>query len=441
MSSSSPPPSPTITRRQRTRGHRVSFGTNISNSKAPGFFSQLAAASAATIPVAPKSSFRHGHHHAHHGHNHSQSQSQYPQVYKASHLDRRARVEDVEDEDDVPSGRAGKANSSNNNAGGRAKSVPLGGPVLDPSLPTITASAAAGFSDGPGGPPGVGGHPGYTGINPATGVNPIFTHLNNGGLPQHPYPVQAFPTFLPAANMSAAQGYNIAATATHAVNGIDPTAITGLSFLPAVPDATNGPMLHTYVPRNDAPGQANIVYMQQPQQQQSMYSTAAGVPLAIATTTTPVMAYPQAGVNQPIYVHQQPGVTYMTAGGIGGMGGGGGPPVVMMPGMSGPGGNYMVGGGGIGGFSGAGGGIHPEPAMGVGQTPNEVLQEQLEFAYANNLYEPQDFKPADDDKSRFYWLRELDGNWTQRSRATIDHLGCRWYITDGGVFYAVRLPD
>ena len=154
------------------------------------------------------------------------------------------------------------------------------------------------------------------------------------------------------------------------------------------------------------------------------------------------MAYPQAGISQPVYVQQQPGVTYMTAGGVGGIGGGGGPPVVMMPGMSGPGGNYMVGGGGgIGGFGGVGGNIHPEPAMGVGQTPNEVLQEQLEFAYANNLYEPQDFKPADDDKSRFYWLRELDGNWTQRSRATIDHLGCRWYITDGGVFYAVRLPD
>lgn len=163
-----------------------------------------------------------------------------------------------------------------------------------------------------------------------------------------------------------------------------------------------------------------------------------------------MMAYPQAGMGQPIYVQQQPGVAYAVgAGGMGGIGGGGGPPVVMMSGGV-PGGNYIVGGGGVsgGGFGGGGGfgsvdggGIHPEPAMGIGQTQSEVLQEQLEFAYANNLYEPQDFKPADDDKSRFYWLRELDGNWTQRSRATIDHLGCRWYITDGGVFYAVRLPD
>lgn len=150
----------------------------------------------------------------------------------------------------------------------------------------------------------------------------------------------------------------------------------------------------------------------------------------------------QAGMGQPIYVQQQPAVAYaMGAGGVGGGGIGGGPPMVMMPGMGipgGPGGNYTVGVGGIGGV---GGPIHPEPAMGVGQTPNETLQEQLEFAYANNMYEPQDFKPADDDKSRFYWVRELDGNWTQRSRATIDHIGCRWYITDSGVFYAVRLPD
>ena len=275
MSSSSPPQSPTIARRQRIRGNRVSFGTGIASSKVPDFFSQLAAASAATIPVAPKAPSRQERHNTHHGHghSHSHSHSQEAHIYKASHVDRRACVEDVDDEDDASSGRAGKAISNNSNTSGRAKSVPLGGPVLDPSLPTITASAAAaGFPDVAGGPPGFGGHPGFRGINPAVGANPIFTHLNNGNLPHQPYAVQAFPTFLPATNMAAAQGYNIAATATHAVNGVDPTAITGLSFLPAVPDATNGPMLHTYVPRNDAPGQAGIVYMQQPQQQ-AMYTT------------------------------------------------------------------------------------------------------------------------------------------------------------------------
>lgn len=106
-----------------------------------------------------------------------------------------------------------------------------------------------------------------------------------------------------------------------------------------------------------------------------------------------------------------------------------------------PMGGMMMGGappqgGGAGNY-----GAHPEPALGVGLTESETLQQQIEFAHANRLYEPQDFKPADEDKSRFYWLRELDGNWTQRSRLTIDSLSCRWYMTDNGFFYAVRLED
>ncbi|CAK7265368.1 hypothetical protein SEPCBS119000_001476 [Sporothrix epigloea] len=217
--------------------------------------------------------------------------------------------------------------------------------------------------------------------------------------------------------------------------------MSGISFIPGVPDATNGPMIHTYVPRNDVPGQAGVIYVQQPQQQQqqqqqqAIYTTATGTPITIATTTTPMMAYPQASTSQPIYIQQQPGVPYMTHGG-------GGSPMVILPGTGGTAGCYMLGGdGGILNFGTGLGPVHPEPAVGLGQTPNELLHEQLEFAHANNLYDPQDFKPADDDKSRFYWMRESDGNWTQRSRATIDHLGCRWYITEGGVFYAVRLAE
>ena len=80
--------------------------------------------------------------------------------------------------------------------------------------------------------------------------------------------------------------------------------------------------------------------------------------------------------------------------------------------------------------------------MGVGKTGLEVQQEQVEFAYANELYESQDFKPADDNPSRFYFVREVDGNWTQRNRFTIENLGdCRWYITGEGYFYAVRKPN
>ncbi|RCI15784.1 hypothetical protein L249_2978 [Ophiocordyceps polyrhachis-furcata BCC 54312] len=78
---------------------------------------------------------------------------------------------------------------------------------------------------------------------------------------------------------------------------------------------------------------------------------------------------------------------------------------------------------------------------GVGRTPNEEALRQIQFAYANRLFEPQDFKPGDDDPSRFYYVREIDGNWTQRNRYTIDQMACRWYVTDEGWFYAVRLPD
>jgi hypothetical protein len=55
----------------------------------------------------------------------------------------------------------------------------------------------------------------------------------------------------------------------------------------------------------------------------------------------------------------------------------------------------------------------------------------------------QEMKPADDDPMRMYWVRELDGTYSQRNRLTIDSgdIGdCRWY-THGGVFYAVRLPS
>ena len=83
----------------------------------------------------------------------------------------------------------------------------------------------------------------------------------------------------------------------------------------------------------------------------------------------------------------------------------------------------------------------PPEVTGVGRTPQEEILRQVEFAYKNKLYEPQDFKPGDDDPGRFYYVRELDGNWTQRSRYTIDHMACRWYVTDEGWFYAVRLPE
>lgn len=85
-------------------------------------------------------------------------------------------------------------------------------------------------------------------------------------------------------------------------------------------------------------------------------------------------------------------------------------------------------------------GLHVPEVAGVGRTAGEEALRQIKFAHANRLYEPQDFKPADEDPGRFYWLREVDGNWTQRSRHTLDNLGdIRWYVTDEGWFYAVKL--
>jgi hypothetical protein len=86
--------------------------------------------------------------------------------------------------------------------------------------------------------------------------------------------------------------------------------------------------------------------------------------------------------------------------------------------------------------------FHPDPVLGIGQTGSEMMAEQIRFAHENGLFEPQDFKPKDDDPSRYYMVRELDGTWTQRNRTTIDALNCRWYLADpGNYFYAVRVPE
>lgn len=124
----------------------------------------------------------------------------------------------------------------------------------------------------------------------------------------------------------------------------------------------------------------------------------------------------------------------MIAGGMGGgvpgqsfyMNGGMGGPVMTMPGTSYPTYPSMNS-------------VHYEPATGVGQTAGEVLAAGMMNHEAN---QPQDFKPADDTPSRMYWVRQLDGHYILMSRATIDSFGtdgCRWFLQDDGVFYAVRL--
>lgn len=79
---------------------------------------------------------------------------------------------------------------------------------------------------------------------------------------------------------------------------------------------------------------------------------------------------------------------------------------------------------------------------GVGRTAGEEQLRQAAFGQNNKMYEAQEFKPADEDPSRLYHCREVDGNWTLRNRYTIDNMGdCRWYMADGGWFYAVRLAN
>jgi len=87
-------------------------------------------------------------------------------------------------------------------------------------------------------------------------------------------------------------------------------------------------------------------------------------------------------------------------------------------------------------------GVHTEPALGVGLTSTESHSRNEQFAANRDIDEPQDFRPADDNPNRMYRVREVDGAWTVRNRYTIDNMGdFRWYITDEGVFYAVRLPN
>ncbi|KAH8130808.1 hypothetical protein ACSS6W_010821 [Trichoderma asperelloides] len=221
---------------------------------------------------------------------------------------------------------------------------------------------------------------------------------------------------------------------------------SGVNFQPPVPDTTFGPIPHVYVPRFDggfvpAAVQVGLPSVQFVSAPAAACSTTVVMPktfcyysngftyYAIAHSSY-VVAQQPAVVPQP-FVGQQPVM-------IGGQPATTAIPFQQMPaavpamGMSGAGGVPVITGNG---------GQIPD-VSGLGRTPGEETVRQLQFAHANKLFEPQEFKPSDDDPSRFYYVREVDGNWTQRNRFTIDHLGdCRWYVTDEGWFYAVRMPN
>jgi len=114
----------------------------------------------------------------------------------------------------------------------------------------------------------------------------------------------------------------------------------------------------------------------------------------------------------------------------------GGPPL-MLPGPTQtiqiPG-NHPLGGAGFPGQP----PVHVEAAMGVGLTPNETAAQNMRVAQNNRAFEPQDFKPADPDPYRMYWIREVNGHWALFPRRQIDRLDARWCRTAEGVVYAIR---
>ncbi|POR37890.1 Uncharacterized protein TPAR_01919 [Tolypocladium paradoxum] len=303
---------------------------------------------------------------------------------------------------------------------------------------------------------------------------------------QHPNPLQQHPVHLAPPIM-----------ASYSNAGPPPA---GVNFQPPVPDSTFGPIPHVYVPRFDAGGpavqggpfqSAQVGLPVSPVQFVPVVAAVAGAEMPATTAATftvlvPKTYYingytyyasalvllcpgglcpggvpfgqqgylvaPQPGFSpqhiaqqlqqpQPIMVNGQTYYPVQAPSPMAAVAGGqpfsaGGPPIMVQGGMN----AAAAFNGSVPIIAGVPTSANPE-VSGLGRTPNEEMIRQVEFAYQNKLFEPQDFKPSDDDPSRFYYCREQDGNWTQRSRYTLDRMAVRWYVTDEGWFYAVRLPD
>ncbi|KAI0603416.1 hypothetical protein F4775DRAFT_533606 [Biscogniauxia sp. FL1348] len=203
-------------------------------------------------------------------------------------------------------------------------------------------------------------------------------------------------------------------------------------FQPQVPDTTNGPYQHIYYPRHDSQGSPVVMINGTPmvqvvgghvpiQQAQGGIATAP-IPMIVQGQQSPVYIQGQAMpcFSQPAQTMAQPGMVpamaYPQAGGSA---------PGMIPGNGAPGAPPF-----------------PPEIMGIGKTGNEFQAEQALAAQSNQVLEPQDMKPSDDDPSRMYYCRELDGAWIQRNRYSIDRMGdFRWFVWPNGVFYAVRLDN
>ncbi|KAB8289795.1 hypothetical protein EYC80_010428 [Monilinia laxa] len=188
------------------------------------------------------------------------------------------------------------------------------------------------------------------------------------------------------------------------------TQIPIQNFQPQVPDTSNGPHEHTYIPRSDGAIVVNgVVYLQETKNPAPAPAPAPAPGVAaVAPVVIPAPQYQQT-MPQPAF---QP-YPYN--------------PYTQFAGHS----HHIP----------FGAGYVPQPAMNThGATSSEIQMQQMQTPDANKK---QDMKPADDDPFRMYWVRELDNTWTQRNRMAIDSgdIGdVRWYVTEG-VFYAVRLES
>ncbi|KAA8564142.1 hypothetical protein EYC84_012119 [Monilinia fructicola] len=182
------------------------------------------------------------------------------------------------------------------------------------------------------------------------------------------------------------------------------TQIPIQNFQPQVPDTSNGPHEHTYIPRSDGAIIVNgVVYLRE---------TKTPAPAPVIPAIAPVM------IPAPQYQQTMPQPAFQ--------------PYPYNPYTQFAGHSHHIP---------FGAGYVPQPAMNThGATSSEIQMQQMQTPDANKK---QDMKPADDDPFRMYWVRELDNTWTQRNRLTIDSgdIGLvRWYVTEG-VFYAVRLES
>ncbi|EAQ91028.1 hypothetical protein CHGG_02963 [Chaetomium globosum CBS 148.51] len=201
----------------------------------------------------------------------------------------------------------------------------------------------------------------------------------------------------------------------------------GVHFQPQVPGTELGPMIHRYVPRHDPYGAAGSIFpgLQLPTYMANgatmpMQSLSIGVASATAPMNPIVVQQPGFGPMMMQNHSIQGGVPLMLPTPTQGF------PMTGIPSLTGVPTQPPV---------------HVEPAMGVGLTPNETIAQNMRIAQNNQAYEPQDFKPADPNPYRMYWFRELDGHWALFHRRQIDRLDVRWYRTDDGVFYAIRLSE